>query len=59
MVRGTHRRRNAIFAHILPGQSHMVGAHPLDLAALEAEDPELHAALATDPDKIQLDMKMR
>jgi hypothetical protein len=40
MVRGTHRRSNAIFAHLLPGQSHMVGAHPLDLAALEAEDPE-------------------
>src|SRR5580704_2536743 len=28
MIRGTHRRRNAIFAHLLPGQSHMVGAHP-------------------------------
>src|SRR5690349_19711753 len=31
MVRDTHRRSNAIFAHLLPGQSHMVGAHPLDL----------------------------
>jgi hypothetical protein len=28
MIRGTHRRRNAIFAHLLPGQSHMFGAHP-------------------------------
>jgi hypothetical protein len=28
MIRGTHRRSNAIFAHLLPGQSHMVGAHP-------------------------------
>ena len=27
MIRGTHRRSNAIFAHLLPGQSHMVGAH--------------------------------
>ena len=28
MIGGTHRRSNAIFAHLLPGQSHMVGAHP-------------------------------
>jgi len=28
MIRGTHRRGNAIFAHLLPGQSHMVGEHP-------------------------------
>ena len=27
MIRDTHRRSNAIFAHLLPGQSHMVGAH--------------------------------
>jgi hypothetical protein len=28
IIRGTHRRSNAIFAHLLPGQSHMVSAHP-------------------------------
>lgn len=28
MIRDTHRRRNAICAHLLPGQSHMFGAHP-------------------------------
>src|SRR5690349_16696831 len=28
MVRDKHRRSNAIFAHFLPGLSHMVGAHP-------------------------------
>jgi hypothetical protein len=28
MVRDMHRRSNAIFTHLLPGQSHMVGAHP-------------------------------
>ena len=28
MVRDTHGRSNAIFAHLLPGQSHMVSAHP-------------------------------
>jgi len=43
MIRDTHKRSNAIFAHLLPGQSHMVGAHPLDLAALKAEDPVVNA----------------
>jgi hypothetical protein len=43
MVRDTHRRGNAIFAHLLPGQSHMAGAHPFDLAALKAEDPVVNA----------------
>ena len=27
MIRDTHKRSNAIFAHLLPGPSHMVGAH--------------------------------
>jgi len=43
MVRGTHRRSNAIFAHLLPGQPHVVGAHPFDLVALKAEDPVVNA----------------
>lgn len=29
MIRGTHRRSNAIFAHLLPGQSHMWSARTL------------------------------
>jgi hypothetical protein len=46
MVRDTHRRRNAIFAHLLPGQSHMVGAHLAPRWGLPAETPALHRVLA-------------
>src|SRR4029077_10136352 len=39
MIRDTHKRSNAIFAHLLPGQSHMVGAHPRSPVGLPAETP--------------------
>jgi Protein of unknown function (DUF1254) len=40
MVIGTHRWGNAIFANLLPGQSHMVGALPLDLTGLLGASPK-------------------
>jgi hypothetical protein len=48
MIRGTHRRSNAIFAHLLPGQSHMVGAHPRSPvgSARREGTPALHRVLA-------------
>lgn len=41
MVRGTHRRGNAIFACLLPGQSHMVGAHPRSPAGSVRRDTRI------------------
>ena len=49
MIGGTHRRGNAIFAHLLPGQSHMVGAHPRSPVGLPAETPALHPSSPARP----------
>jgi len=49
MIRDTHKRSNAIFAHLLPGQSHMVGAHPRSPVGLPAETPACTASSLARP----------